>query len=210
MPKESNRIIDLIAFGENISLDFKEEINDPLKIAKTISAFSNTNGGVFLVGVKDNGNIKGIQTDEEQYMMEMAGSLYCQPEVKLKYLEHLIENKTVLEVIVSKSDSIIYAIDAQKNKWIYVREHDKTHKAGLVSLNVLRHKKRQDLVAKFKEEENLVLNFIKKNEKSMIQNIVSETNLKKKIIINSLTNLVFLEIISIFHHNDEEYYKLKI
>ena len=59
---------------------FKFEISDSRKIAKSISAFANTEGGRLLIGVKDNGGIAGISTDEEQYMIEAAAQLYCSPQ----------------------------------------------------------------------------------------------------------------------------------
>ena len=45
----------LIAEGEHQQQDFKFEISDARKIAKTLSAFANTDGGRLLIGVKDNG-----------------------------------------------------------------------------------------------------------------------------------------------------------
>ena len=60
----------LIAEGEHQRQDFKFEISDARKIAKTLSAFANTDGGRLLIGVKDNGKIAGVRSDEEQYMIE--------------------------------------------------------------------------------------------------------------------------------------------
>ena len=67
----------LIAEGENQQQDFKYEISSICKIARSLSAFSNTDGGRLLIGVKDNGKIAGVQSDEEMYMVEAAGALYC-------------------------------------------------------------------------------------------------------------------------------------
>ena len=51
----------LIAEGEHQELDFKFEISDARKIAKTLSAFYNTHGGRLLIGVKDNRRIAGVR-----------------------------------------------------------------------------------------------------------------------------------------------------
>ena len=45
---------DLISGGENQQLDFKYCVSDSRKIAKTLVAFSNSDGGKLLIGVKDN------------------------------------------------------------------------------------------------------------------------------------------------------------
>ena len=66
-----------IAEGEHQQQDFKFEISDARKIAKSLSAFSNTDGGRLLVGVKDNGKIAGVRSEEEIYMIEAAAKLYC-------------------------------------------------------------------------------------------------------------------------------------
>ena len=76
----NNYIKNLIAQGEHQQLDFKFEIDDARKIARTLSAFANTDGGKLLIGVKDNGNIAGIRSDEEYHMIEAAAQMYCRPE----------------------------------------------------------------------------------------------------------------------------------
>ena len=96
-------ISELIAQGEHQQLDFKFEINDSKKIARTLSAFANTDGGTLLIGVKDNGNIAGVRSEEEYYMIEAASEMYCNPKVPFKAKEWNIEGKIVLEVKVEIS-----------------------------------------------------------------------------------------------------------
>lgn len=50
----------LISQGEGYNLEFKESFSD--SIAKDICAFANANGGKVLLGVSDDGEIKGIRT----------------------------------------------------------------------------------------------------------------------------------------------------
>ena len=66
-----NYLKKLIAGGENQHLDFKYCISDSRKIARTLSAFANSDGGRLLIGVRDNGSIAGIKSDEEYYMVEI-------------------------------------------------------------------------------------------------------------------------------------------
>ncbi|RLD33003.1 MAG: ATP-binding protein, partial [Bacteroidetes bacterium] len=77
MKQMGSYIKDLIAEGEHQRLDFKFEISDSKKIARTLAAFANTDGGRLLVGVKDNGVIAGVRSEEEYYMVEAAASMYC-------------------------------------------------------------------------------------------------------------------------------------
>ena len=71
----------LIAEGEHLQQDFKFEITSACKIARSLSAFANTEGGRLLIGVKDNGVIAGVRSDEEMYMVEAAGEVWCDPPV---------------------------------------------------------------------------------------------------------------------------------
>lgn len=69
----------LISEGEHEHQDFKFAITDAAKIAHSISAFANNDGGRLLVGVKDNGNIAGIRSEEDIFVIEQAASMYCHP-----------------------------------------------------------------------------------------------------------------------------------
>ena len=65
--KSKHYIQNLIEEGEHEHQDFKYQISDARKIARSISAFANNSGGRLLIGVKDNGNIAGVESDEEIY-----------------------------------------------------------------------------------------------------------------------------------------------
>ena len=106
----------LIAEGEHQQQDFKFEISDARKIAKTLSAFANTDGGKLLIGVKDNGKIAGVRSDEEQYMIEAAAGLYCSPEVNYTMQTYQVEGRSVLVVQIEESDrKPVYAKDETEN-----------------------------------------------------------------------------------------------
>ena len=94
----------LIAQGEHQQQDFKYEISDARKIARTLSAFANTDGGRLLIGVKDNGKIAGVRSDEEIYMVEAAATLYCVPPVQCHMTTHRIEGRGVVIAEVKPVD----------------------------------------------------------------------------------------------------------
>ena len=62
----------LIAEGEHDRQDFKYTISDARKIARSLSAFANHRGGRLLIGVKDNGTVAGVRSEEDIYMIETA------------------------------------------------------------------------------------------------------------------------------------------
>ena len=72
-------ISELVARGEDETQDFKLTVNDARKIARTVSAFANNAGGHLLIGVKDNGAIAGIRSEEDIFVVEQAAQCYCEP-----------------------------------------------------------------------------------------------------------------------------------
>ena len=99
-------IKNLIQTGENQQLDFKFEISDSRKIAKTLVAFSNTDGGTLLIGVKDNGKIAGVRSDEEFFMVQASAGMYCRPEINFESKRWTVDGKTVLEVTIPKGSDL--------------------------------------------------------------------------------------------------------
>ena len=54
-------IRNLISEGEHQQQDFKYRVSDAMKLAKSVSAFANTDGGRLLIGVRDDGNMSGVR-----------------------------------------------------------------------------------------------------------------------------------------------------
>lgn len=161
-------IHNLISGGEGLNLDFKYCISDPQKIARSLSAFSNTAGGKLLIGVRDNGSLAGVRSDEEFYMIDAAATLHCDPQVTLRTRTHTINGKTILEVEVPKSDTIPVKAKDEHGRWkAYFRQNDQNFMADRVILQVWRRSgKTRGLLLKFEETENLLLNHLR-NEGSI-------------------------------------------
>ncbi len=64
---ETIDLLDIIAKGESSTVQFKERVNDAYSIATEMVAFSNSQGGVIIVGVNDKtGALNGLSFDEIQ------------------------------------------------------------------------------------------------------------------------------------------------
>ena len=152
----------LISGGESQVLDFKFEISDYRKIAKTLVAFSNTDGGRLLVGVKDNGAIAGVRSDEEYFMVEGASRLYCRPEVRFSVREWQVDGRKVLEVIISRGKERPYMSQEADGRWTaYVRQGDQNFKAHVVLLKVWqRENSGKGTTVHFREAEMILLRYL--------------------------------------------------
>ncbi len=162
----SRYIHNLIAKGEGLNLDFKYCISDPRKIARTLSAFSNSDGGKLLIGVRDNGSLAGVSSDEEFYMIDSAARLYCAPEVVISFRTHTVNGKNILEIDVPKSATLPVKAKDEDGRWkSYFRQHDQNFMADRVILQVWRRSRNsRGLLLKFEEKENLLLNHLRSGE----------------------------------------------
>ena len=78
-------LLSLIREGEHQQQDFKYRVADACKLAKSVSAFANTDGGRLLIGVRDDGYLSGVRSEEEIFMMHQAAYKYCKPEASIKF-----------------------------------------------------------------------------------------------------------------------------
>ncbi len=111
----------LIAEGEHDRQDFKYTINDARKIARSLSAFANHRGGRLLIGVKDNGTVAGVRSEEDIYMIETAAQIYCRPEPSVTFHAYKANDEGAQVIVAEVAPSDI--------RPIYVQEDDGTQKA---------------------------------------------------------------------------------
>jgi len=187
----------LIAGGENQYLDFKFCVSDSRKIARTLVAFSNSDGGRLLIGVRDNGSIAGIKSDEEYYMVETAVELFCRPDIEYSIKQHITEGKTILEVIIKKGDKRPYQSKDETGKWLaYFRNSDQNLVANRVLLQVWhKEEKPSGVLVKFSKTEILLLEYLQKNGSiclSMFRKISRLPSRKAEAII---ANLIILKVL---------------
>ncbi len=201
----------LIGEGEHQELDFKFEINDARKIARTLSAFSNTDGGRLLVGVKDNGRIRGVQSEEEFYMVESAASLHCKPEVKFESRNHSIEGKNVLEIyippVVKKP---VYARD-EENRWMaYIRVADQNILASIIQLEVWKdEKKTSGKLLEFTRHEEILLGYLEKEQGASLSKIQRDTGFRRNELVTLMTKLVLFDVVEMQFSEGRNSFRLK-
>ena len=152
----------LIAQGEHQQQDFKYEISDARKIARTLSAFANTDGGRLLIGVKDNGKIAGVRSDEEIYMVEAAASMYCVPPVECRMSIHRVEGHNVVIAEVERSEQIPVRARLDDDSFCaFVRIADENIVASPVQMALWREEGRdRAAVLPFTEREQALLKLL--------------------------------------------------
>src|SRR5438445_3714703 len=108
----------LIIGGESATLDFKKTITSREKIARTMVSFANNRGGRLLIGVADDGAIKGVKSEEEEkYMILQAAHFYCRPQLEPHFEEISVDEKIVVVVEIKESDAKPHYALGEDNKW---------------------------------------------------------------------------------------------
>lgn len=127
----------LINSEESKALDFKQKVTSKEKIARTLAAMANTDGGIILIGLSDQKKITGIDPEEEKFMVESANEIYCFPRVSLSCESYVMpdaeaekknkDEKFLLIVEIKKTAGPkIYTSDKMGNRKLYIRVDDQT------------------------------------------------------------------------------------
>ncbi len=190
-------IQNLIVKGEGMTLDFKYCISDPRKIAKSLSAFSNSAGGKLLIGVRDNGSLAGVSSDEEFYMIDAAARLYCDPEVVVGTRTHTINGKNILEIDVPRRGKIPVKAKDEDGRWkAYFRQKDQNFMADRVIMQVWRRSgNSKGLLLRFEEKENLLLNYLRGGEKITVSEFRTLAGINTKTAEKILSDFILCGII---------------
>lgn len=214
----SDYILKLIAQGEHQQLDFKFEISDSKKIARSLVAFANTDGGKLLVGVKDNGAIAGVRSDEEYHMVEAAAQLYCRPEVQFTTKEWVVQGKKILEVFVPRNKDIKHKAPDKNNEYkFFVRVHDQNILADSVLLKLWKKQHDNTPIKVFITETELgLLRYLEKNKSISLDEFIRMQGITRQKAEIILVNFVRLSIIDMimsekgtkFVLNDIDYHKI--
>ena len=140
---EDTELKELILIGENEKLEMKSTLRYDLRqnivnknleyvIAKTVSAFLNSEGGILIIGVDDNGNALGLEKDIETFSKKdvdgfelhlrniIKKHLGSNFEKHLKITFPIIDEKTICKVKILKSGRPVFANFEGKDSF-YVR-----------------------------------------------------------------------------------------
>ena len=186
---------ELILMGESQYLDFKYCISDSRKIARTLTAFANSDGGKLLIGVRDNGSIAGIRSDEELYMVETAVHLYCRPEIKYAIKRHIFNGKTILEIETFQGENRPYQAKDEQGRWLaYFRYNDQNLLANRILLQVWKKEQiKTGVMVKFGKAENLLMKYLVLNETITLAKFRKIANLSSCRAETILANLIIIK-----------------
>lgn len=199
----------LILRGENDTVDFKQRVTQPQKIARTLVSFANTRGGMLLVGVKDSGYISGIDPEEEKHILALAAEHYCDPPVTLHYEEIESDRRTVLVVTVPESNQKPHFAKVKDDDWRgYVRVKDTSVQTSKMVNKVLLQESVQAERLPLEKHETALLEYLREQPRITLKQYMKLANLSHRRAYRTLVKLVLHGYIRLHDKEKEDYYTL--
>ena len=113
---------------ENLHTEFKDRFPDNESIAKSFVCFANSDGGQFIIGVDNAGNISGVKDVEESILrIDGIASERCEPPISLAMETVSVEGKTVVVVNIPKGTQKPYRT---KSGRYYIRSGNRCRQAS--------------------------------------------------------------------------------
>lgn len=183
-------LLGLIREGEHQQQDFKYRVSDACKLARSVSAFANTDGGRLLIGVRDDGHLSGVRSEEEIFMMHQAAYKYCNPEPSITFDTCHADGRTI--VIATVPPSIkrpVCAQDEEGRMRAYIRINDENIVASPVHLALWREsQKPQGAVIAYNDDISRLLAVMQRP--LTLNQIVRSSHLPRPKVITLLARLI--------------------
>ena len=135
-------LLSLIREGEHQQQDFKYRVSNACKLAKSVSAFANTDGGRLLIGIRDDGHLSGVRSEEEIFMMHQAAYKYCKPEPSIKFDTYHVDGRTIVVATIPPCNKRPICAQNEEGKMrAYIRIADENIVASPIHLALWRNDK---------------------------------------------------------------------
>lgn len=207
-----NELEQIISKGEGVQLDFKQTISSSKKIARTLAAFANNRGGKLLIGVSDNGELMGCNTEEEMYMIYEAAEHFCEPAVDVYFT--IYETEDERSVLVAEVKNSLrkphFSLDDHDEWQLYMRTNDKTMVASKNTKKMLEYENVEgESIETLDSKERFVLDFLQKNECIYPKEYARRINISLQRANSILVKLTKLGLILHFKDGRGDYYSIR-
>ena len=178
----ADRVLSLIRDREQEHIEFKRLVPGAFKMAKEMAAMANTVGGNILIGVDDDGTVAGvIDVQREKAAIFTAARVLCDPPLDPQIRAVIIEEKTVLWVMIAPGAAKHAVIDPRGNTRVYVRVRDKNLLASKQTARRISEGPALKLSTKnLGRQELALLGYLRKHEKITLREFCESANISRR------------------------------
>ena len=209
-------LLELIEEGENLTCEFKRKFSTTEKIAREMIAFANTKGGYLVIGVDDDKEIIGVESEKaEAELIYDAANNFCEPplNINIDYVE--VKGKEVVVVEIFESDNkphriqdYLKELDVNQSV-VHIRVNDKSVQASKEMIRILKARSSQMNLKKYSigPNEKAVFEFLDNYERISVKELSNYINISERRASRTLVKLVRANML--FLHtkdNGEEYF----
>jgi predicted HTH transcriptional regulator len=206
----------LVELGEGISLEFKRRVPQPQRIAKEIVALTNTNGGRIVLGVDDDGTIKGIDhASEEEFLLRQAVNAHCRPVVEYQTERVVVEPRCdVLVVTIEESENKPHRMVADEEAAgeagaAYVRVEAKSIEASDETIREMQEEDVQDGVTfEFGDTESLLMRYLDDYGRISVSQLSQLADISPERASQTLLRLTKADLLHLHPDEDGDYFTL--
>lgn len=188
----------LIEIGESKTVEFKEIYPQKNQIEKTVCAFANRAGGYILIGVKDDGEIVGVDRElAEEYLEKIPNFLHDNvfPMMIPEIYTYNIGNKIVVVIQIYPGNRTPYYIKSKgKAKGTYVRVGRTNKLADDELLNELERRRYNKTFEEdtFREMTNIDFDNLKLTLEDILDKEITYEKLNNLHLVEKVGNISYL------------------
>lgn len=205
----------LVAQGEGLHLEFKIKLPEPAKLVREIVALANTQGGVLLLGVEDDGTILGVKDPHEgSEAIRLAIEKYAKP----------IPEFTLREVPISRKRSVIFVnipesthkphrlLSPEKDgkPVTVIRIEDKSTTASAEMYHILRHEgDHRDVKVEYGEKESALMKYLAEAGSITLKKFMEVAKIPRFVASRTLVHLVRANVLAVEPGEQQDRYSVR-
>ncbi len=202
----------LVLMGEGSTLEFKTKVPKPARIAKEVIAFANTGGGRLLLGVDDDGGIKGVRdAEEEEYALTEALSMHCDPPVNISTERIPISNKrnVILVRVPASNEKPHRLVNDGGEGTVYIRVDDMSVEASREHIRLMKTRNKSDnVVFEFGEKEKVLMRYLENYGRITVAQFARLADIPKRRASHTLVLLAKANVLQLHPDSKTDYFTL--
>lgn len=208
----SEAIKRLIQRGEGVNLEFKRRINIPSKIAKSLVAFANTQGGILLIGIDDNGYVYGVPDEKYPLItLKKIATTWCSPAIDFTSEMVELDGRFIIYANIPESHlkpHFVIPHDTETNT-AYIRIENKSVEASPLRINLMRNTEiGKNYPVEIGEDERMLFAFLSQYGTITFEKYLGLSGLPETVAIEKLSRLISIGLLKSVVVDNREYFSM--